>query len=318
MTTEKVMDASGQSVTVLNFRGHRVPTFPVESFERLDNFAFREDDVLISSYPKSGRERERLDNFVSREDDVVISAYPKSGTHWVWEIVRMLREGRTDLPVVEKDDYNIELDCTNIPAMPSPRTLCTHLLYQQLPTLRSAGCKIVSITRNPRDVAVSFYNHHVKLEEYYHYKGAWKDYFHLFVDGELDYGSWFDYAREWEEAMASGPLPPVISLSYEDMKENAVAEVTKLSQFLGKNHEEAFIQSVCDACDFASMRKRKGTLELCSEGSPIMYRKGEVGDWQNWFTPEQVARMDEVYESKMAGSSFRVRYTLEKEATKTS
>ena len=37
---------------------------------------------------------------------------------------------------------------------------------------------------------------------------------------------------------------------------------------------------------------------------------GEVGDWQNWFSPDQVSRMDEVYRDKMAGSSHTVRYTL--------
>ena len=36
---------------------------------------------------------------------------------------------------------------------------------------------------------------------------------------------------------------------------------------------------------------------------------GEVGDWQNWFSPEQVSRMEEVYQAKMAGSTRTVRYT---------
>ena len=38
---------------------------------------------------------------------------------------------------------------------------------------------------------------------------------------------------------------------------------------------------------------------------------GEVGDWQNWFSPEQVSRMEEVYQAKMAGSTRTVRYTLQ-------
>ena len=99
----------------------------------------------------------------------------------------MLLEGQTELPVVEKDDYMIELDVTDIPSMPSPRILTTHVLFRQIPgLLNTPKCKIIYITRNPRDVAVSFYNHHVKLSQYYHYDGAWEDYFHLFVDGQCE------------------------------------------------------------------------------------------------------------------------------------
>ncbi|KAK7087879.1 sulfotransferase 6B1-like [Littorina saxatilis] len=284
MTEEKVVDRSGHSLSVLNYKGDLLPLFPLESIHRLEHFVFRDDDILIS-------------------------AYPKSGTHWVWEMVRMLKTGQTDgLPLVEKDDYMIELDVTDIATMPSPRILTTHVLFRQLPGLRSSKCKIIFINRNPRDVAVSFYNHHVKLKDYYHYDGSWEDYFHLFLHGQVDYGSWFDYTRDWERVLPENPHVDVLTVFYEDMKENPAAEVTRISQFLGLNHERAFIQSVCDKCDFASMRQRKGKLDATSDGEPIMYRKGEVGDWQNWFTAEQVALMDEVCKSKMANSAFKFRY----------
>ncbi|XP_076452485.1 sulfotransferase 1A3-like isoform X1 [Babylonia areolata] len=288
MTTEKVKDAKGHTLTLLNFRGHRLPALPLESVKRMDTFVFRDDDILIA-------------------------AYPKSGTHWLFEVIRMLMEGKTDLPFVEKGDFMIECDMTDIPSKPSPRILNSHVLYDQLPLLRSARCKVVYVTRNPRDVAVSFYNHTRRLERDYGYEGDWEGYFELFVEGKVDYGSWFDYTRDWERVMASDPLQSFLSLSYEDVKENPMAEVTRLSRFLGQNHEESFLRKVCERCDFASMKRRKiESLDTDGE-NPIMYRKGEVGDWQNWFTPEQVTRMQEVYNNKMAGSSHVCRYTLEKE-----
>ena len=54
MTTEKVTDASGHSLTLLNYRGDWLPVFPLESVKRLETFQFRDDDILISAYPKSG------------------------------------------------------------------------------------------------------------------------------------------------------------------------------------------------------------------------------------------------------------------------
>ena len=35
-----------------------MPPFPLESVQRLETFHFRDDDVLISAYPKSGEEGE--------------------------------------------------------------------------------------------------------------------------------------------------------------------------------------------------------------------------------------------------------------------
>ena len=55
MTTEKVYDASGHSLTVLNYRGARLPVFPLDVLRRLDTFVFRDDDILISAYPKAGQ-----------------------------------------------------------------------------------------------------------------------------------------------------------------------------------------------------------------------------------------------------------------------
>ena len=57
--------------------------------------------------------------------------------------------------------------------------------------------------------------------------------------------------------------------------QNPTAEVTKLSKFLGQDQDSAFIQTVCDSCDFSTMLRRKGRLETAADGQPIMYRKGQ-------------------------------------------
>jgi hypothetical protein len=35
----------------------------------------------------------------------------------------------------------------------------------------------------------------------------------------VDYGSWFDYTRDWEKVMAANPHLNVFTINYEDMKE---------------------------------------------------------------------------------------------------
>lgn len=115
----------------------------------------------------------------------MLGAVCLAGTHWLWEIARMLVAGNAELPVLEKDDFMIEFNPSKeyFSSMPSPRILNTHVLYRHLPGLHNRKCKIIYVTRDPRDVAVSFYNHHRKLTSYYHYDGTWDDYFELFING---------------------------------------------------------------------------------------------------------------------------------------
>ena len=75
-----------------------------------------------------------------------------------------------------------ELDC-----LPSPRVLNTHLHFHLLPKEAIAKkCKIIYILRNPKDVAVSLYNH-VKNLLCYHYDGKWENFLPLFLDGKSKY-----------------------------------------------------------------------------------------------------------------------------------
>ena len=68
-------------------------------------------------------------------DHIYDIIYVSTGTHWIFEIVRMLQQGKTELPVIEKDDFMIEMDVTDIASFPSPRILSTHVLLRQIPTL---------------------------------------------------------------------------------------------------------------------------------------------------------------------------------------
>lgn len=49
--------------------------------------------------------------------------------------------------------------------------------------LHRQKCKIVYVLRNIKDVAVSFYNHHVRLLDY-EYSGTWRSYLSRFLHGK--------------------------------------------------------------------------------------------------------------------------------------
>ncbi|KAK6186962.1 hypothetical protein SNE40_006217 [Patella caerulea] len=287
MTSIKVADDGGDTVNVVEVDDLLLPPFPIEALVKLPEFKLRPDDVLVC-------------------------AYPKSGTHWVWEITRQLQAGTTDLELVEKDDGMIELSLSShFDHQPDPRTLNTHLPFDKLPfDIHNKKCKIIYLLRNPKDVSVSYFNHHRKLEEFYEYHGQWKNYLPMVFDGRLDYGSWFDYVLGWEKAVMGQTNLPILALSYEDLQEDPIKGITQIAKFLGKNYDDDLIKTVCEKCCFKQMKKDKGKLEVFN-GEPIMYRKGEVGDWKNWFTVAQNDWFDHVYKTKMRDSNLKIRFTLD-------
>ena len=113
---------------------------------------------------------EKLKNLKVRGDDIWIVTYPKCGTHWTMQIVRLILNGGKDsgknimetvlwLESFNKDSpYN---DDVSIDELPSPRAFKSHFLYDMMPcgSPSTAPGKYIYISRNPKDVAVSYYHH---------------------------------------------------------------------------------------------------------------------------------------------------------------
>jgi len=67
--------------------------------------------------------------------------------------------------------------------IPSPRILNTHLPVHMLPTeTLSNKTKLILVVRNPKDICVSYYNHHKKILEY-QYDGKFENYVTRFMKG---------------------------------------------------------------------------------------------------------------------------------------
>lgn len=253
----------------------------------------------------------KVHNIPLRSEDIILCSYPKSGCHWLWEMIRMLLAKSTDVEHFEKEKCMMEFASHDVlSAVSSPRVLNTHFLFEQLPPPAQSGQhKLVFVYRNPKDVAVSFYNHHFKFPEY-EYKGSFSDYLHLFYNGHLDFGSFFAYMRDWEAVISSNPQLPILILSYEDMQESPLENAQRMAHFLEVELDDALMKSIVEKCSFSNMQERKGKEWTTLYGEPVMYRKGKVGDWRNWFTVAQSDMFDAVCEKELAGSRFHFRYTL--------
>ncbi|KAL3857295.1 hypothetical protein ACJMK2_011980 [Sinanodonta woodiana] len=294
MPIKYLNDEEGESIRVLDIDGYYLPT----------------SDRIIPNQEEVARS---MRTWKAKDDDVLLCAYPKSGTHWLWEVVSMLFNGSADRINLIKETAMLEGVTQGLyDNIKSPRVLNSHIYFRMLPEdFVKRKCKIVYILRNPKDVAVSFYNHHFKLLEY-EYSGKWENYFHRFLKGQVDYGSWFDYTLDWEKVIQYNPDYPIHIISYEDMKKDDTKEIKHLARFLGVKEDEELIKSIAEACDFERMKKEKTPLEIATadewrDKEPGMYRKGQVGDWKNWFTVAQNELFDAVYAERMKNSKFQFR-----------
>lgn len=274
------------------------------------------DGFCIPTFPFPTHEQEYLSlpNWQARDDDILVCAYPKSGTHWLWEVVCMLKQQKAERIDAIKEWNMIEgMQQTLFDSMPSPRILNTHIYFRHLPKdFKNRKCKILYMLRNPKDVAVSFYNHHVKVLEY-EYSGSWEHYLTRYLKGDIDYGSWFDYILDWEKVMEDNPEYPIHTLHYENMKQDSISEILRLAKFLEVEASEDLVKAIDDLCSFDKMKKEKNKHEDLNEWKdkePGMYRKGQVGDWKNWFTVGQSDMFDDYYKDRMKTSRVKIKFTL--------
>uniref|UniRef100_A0A8W8HMA0 Sulfotransferase domain-containing protein n=1 Tax=Magallana gigas TaxID=29159 RepID=A0A8W8HMA0_MAGGI len=79
-----------------------------------------------------------------------------AGTHWVREIVSMLLRGKAEYssdPLHSIDFY----DSSYIKKLQSPRILQSHLPFRYLPNEVKRQGRILHVSRNPKDTAVSLF-----------------------------------------------------------------------------------------------------------------------------------------------------------------
>ncbi|XP_070175894.1 sulfotransferase 1C2-like, partial [Littorina saxatilis] len=257
-------------------------------------------DMLIPAFPGIPDFRQNKADIRAmhvKPDDVIITGFPKSGTHWNHQIAKMLLAGSAE--------YHSDIDSLrdfleanqvkqgdNPPGSP-PRVFRTHLKFHHLPQqILESKAKVIYLTRNPKDTWVSYYAFAHGRNDRVHYGGTWSQFFDLMISGfGYLYGDWFDHVRDWENVMHTQTQVPIFPSEFEDLKKDPVGQILKLDEFLGTHRGRPLCQQIADACSFPALKKVKDTemrektmKQLFKDGSSGYYRKGEVGDWKNWFT----------------------------------
>ncbi|TCD13507.1 sulfotransferase domain-containing protein [Oricola cellulosilytica] len=255
-------------------------------------------------------------DFRFRDDDVVISTYAKSGTTWMQQIVsQLIFDGEEGLPVAEMSpwmDLRIppkEVKLPEVEAQTHRRFLKTHLPVDAL--VFSPQAKYIYIGRDGRDVVWSMYNHHANAN------GLWYEalndtpgrvgppigkppespveYFRTWLehDGHPFWPFW-DNVRTW---WAIRKLPNVLFVHFADLKQDMQGEIRRIASFLDIEADEALMARSVEHCSFDYMKRNAGRCVPLAgafwEGGPGTFiHKGTNGRWRDLLTTEDVTRYE--------------------------
>lgn len=268
--------------------------------------------------------------FEYRDGDVILSSFPKSGTHWVNEVIQLIlhdgdptklhhRHRRLGLELTDVGDLSdvnkMKPSVVLVQDDPSPRVLKTHLLPSYLSKETwTRRIPIVYMMRNPRDVFVSFHNFLSKLKTF-NGKPMLKEnnfdkFLEDFIAGEVGFGSWCDHATEFEKAAAKGEN--ILFVTYEDMKKDMATVVKSIANHLGHEINDEILAKIVENTTVDAMRRNyqeaaKAQDELNADLS--IYVKTGVGDTKKKEIPEDKWKtLNEVFKEKVKDTVYAKRY----------
>ncbi|XP_052799243.1 sulfotransferase 1B1-like [Mya arenaria] len=135
-----------------------------------------------------------------------------------------------------------------------------------------------------------------------------------------EYGPFSAYLYELQKVIEAGPRYSIHVMDFENLKMDGIGQLNKLLKFLGVDLDEATRDAIFEQCHFPNMLREKPEImptvehfknnNLFRKGHSF-YRKGEVGDWKNWFTVAKNEMFDAVWASKIRPDTmFHFRYLL--------
>ncbi|XP_021855374.2 cytosolic sulfotransferase 5-like [Spinacia oleracea] len=278
-------------------------------------------------------------HFVARDDDIFITGFPKTGTTWLKSLLFAV-VNRQNHPIInqispllthhpqelvcnlESDVYDEAFEYPrphHLNKVPSPRLFSTHIPYTSLPnSIKTSRCRILYICRNPLDTLVSLYYFYLGFMKNMANDGEdfvqptlLEDIFEDFCQGKILFGPFFEHVLEFWNSSLERP-DKVLFLKYEDLKHDLTPQLKRLAEFIGmpfstREENEGVIRQIVDFCDIKNMKEldanKSGVINKFFEKKSY-FRKGEVGDWTNHFTPAMVEKMNKLMEENFKGSGL--------------
>jgi len=152
---------------------------------------------------------------------------------------------------------------------------------------------------------VSYY-HFYKV--HFGFRGTFPDFFDRFVRGKVEWGSWFDHVAGWYPHRGD---PNVLFLTYEDLRHDLEGCIRQVADFCGFEVQPERFTTIMERCSFAFMKEHESKFDpvtgrLWEQGVEQMdfIRKGQLGEWVEYFSREQEARFEKEFKKWLGKSGL--------------
>ncbi len=232
-----------------------------------------------------------------RRSDVLLASFPKSGNTWVrfffCNLAGVLAGREGPVGFGELDRVMPELGVSNLLApwslAPVPRVVKTHKRRWSLFGARRS----ILLTRDPRDVMTSFY-HFESGKRRPRIESSFSEFLR---HPRFGLPAWFEHTASWLDSNN-------VWITYEALKEDAVATFSELTRYLELDVPEPAVREAVARSSFETVRG----LEETKRHKPEKYKKGyrftrsgKRGGWKELFSDEDL----EYYRELKARYSIR-------------
>ncbi|MEO5916347.1 MAG: sulfotransferase domain-containing protein [Luteolibacter sp.] len=269
------------------------------------------------------------DDLKFRDDDIIIATYAKSGTTWTQQIIaQLIFDGDPDLSVAEMSpwlDLRVPPKEVKLPLVEEQthrRFIKTHLSVDALRF--SPKAKYVYIGRDGRDVVWSLYNHHSNANHLWYEAlndtpgrvgppigpapADIRDYWRNWMDRDgFPFWPYWENIRSWWDIRH---LPNVMFIHFADLKQDMPAEIRRIAAFLEIPINEARWEAILEQCSFDWMKKNATkTVPLggafWDAGAEVFINKGVNGRWRDCLTEEECADYEKRAETELGAGCAR-------------
>ncbi|KAH6780573.1 hypothetical protein C2S52_011810 [Perilla frutescens var. hirtella] len=263
-----------------------------------------------------------IKHFKPLPNDIILASFPKTGTTWLKSLIFsiMNRSSKHHLstnhphelvPTLEVQVYTTttQTQTPSITDHESSRIFSTHIPYQLLSeTLDSSECRIVYVTRNPKDTLISTWHFVNKWKKAMDEPWPLETATEKFCNGLTPCGPYYDHVMGYKKLSLEKP-ENVFFITYEELRSDPITHVKKLAEFLGCPFEEEQVEEIVKSCSFEVLSNYEVNK---SEESPSwfqlpynsFFRKGGVGDHKNYLIDETIERIDALTRDKFHSSGF--------------
>ena len=93
--------------------------------------------------------------------------------------------------------------------------------------------------------------------------------------------------------------------------QDLLGQIRKICEFLNKPLSDELTNRITEQCTFNGMQKNiKRFLLRGTEDGPKLLRKGTVGDWKKYFTPELNERFEKEVLAKLEGTGLEFDFEM--------